>query len=217
MHSLTTKECKQFMQWWPVTWRHSWSNVLCSGHIRTYSSCRPQPVSGGKSDLFDSTWVWLGRCYIYSRRAVKFFRHTLEKTLGYVTVRISISRSKDGARAEKREVVQGHRRLRGLSHSKAAIHSLSLGLEIWVILMPPLSSRKGGRGKEDRLAHTDIHRNPPKMKPWWTYDYRAPPTSAVCLHFWVQAVWTLQMMDCSVWDRASCVCVCVFYIQNPCK
>lgn len=89
------------MQWWPVTCRHSWSNVLCYGHIRTHISCIPQPVSWGKSDLFDCTWVWLCRCYIYSPRAVKFICHILEKTLGYVTVWVSFSRSKNGLRAER--------------------------------------------------------------------------------------------------------------------
>lgn len=102
MNLLKTKEWKQFIQRWPVTCRHSCSNVLCYGHIRTYSSCIPQPVSWGKSDLFDSTWVRLCRCYIYSPRAVKFFSHMLEKTLGYVTVRISISRGKDGLSREER-------------------------------------------------------------------------------------------------------------------
>lgn len=207
------------MQWWPVTCRRSWSDVLCSGHIRTSSSCIAQPASGGKSDLFDSTRVWLCRCYIYSRRAVKFFSHMLEKTLGYVTVSVGARTAGEQRweREREREVVQGHRRLGGLSHSQAVIRSLSLGPEIRGIFMsPPPSSRKGlweGEGGETR-THTDAHRNPPEMKPRSTYGYRAPPSSALCLRFWVQAVWTLQMTDRSAWDRVSCVCECVLHTKS---
>lgn len=104
--------------------------------------------------MFDSTRVRPCRCYIYSRRAVKFFSHMFEKTLGYVTVSVG-ARTRE--REREREVVQGHRRLGGLSHSQAAIRSLSLGPEIRGIFMfppPRHQERVGGRGKEDRLAHT---------------------------------------------------------------
>lgn len=214
MHSLKSKEWKQFMQWWPVTCRHSWSNVLYYGHIRTSSSCIPQPVSWGKSDLFDSTWVRLYRCYIYSPKAVKFFSHMLEKTLGYVTVRISISRSKDGLRAEKSEVVQGHGRLRGLSHSKAGIHSLLLGPERAEAVSCPLLHRERVGGG----MRTDFSRNTFKKR---NLDRRTT-TGPLLLQHCVYISGSRLCERCRWWTAAHeigpavCVCVCILH-TNPYK
>lgn len=163
MHSLKTKEWKQFMQWWPVTCRHSWSNVPYYGHIRTYSSCIPQPVSWGKSDLFDSTWVWLCRCYIYSLRAVKFFSHMLEKTLRYVTVRISISRSTNGLSREERGG-SGSQTTQG-SFPQQSQHPLTFvgAWEIRGILLPPtLHQERVGRGMK-----TDLHTQKSSRNKTW--------------------------------------------------
>lgn len=163
MHSLKTKEWKQFMQWWPVTCRHSWSNFPYYGHIRTYSSCIPQPVSWGKSDLFDSTWVWLCRCYIYSLRAVKFFSHMLEKTWRYVTVRISISRSTDELRAEKRGVVQVTDDSRVFLTVKPASTHFCWGLrDLRHFVAPTLHQERVGGGMK-----TDLHTQKSSRNETW--------------------------------------------------
>lgn len=134
--------------------------------------------------------------------------HMLEKACGYATKwAVGSGAGTDAVRSA--EVVWGHRRLRGFSHSEDRPLSSPL------VLRDPWHFRSLIYPKG---VGTGISMHNPNLNPGHAQAYTAPPSSALCLHFWDMAVWKLKMKDHGAWERNSCVCVvCVWMCAHFCS